>query len=72
MFVLEQSDFPGADQIMVVTILTVAASILAHGFSAAPAAAWYAAMVRRMGECEETKPVIEMRTRTGMVARPNK
>ncbi len=69
LFVLEESEFPGADQIMAVTILTVAASILAHGFSAAPAARWYAAMVRRMGDCEETKAVTEMPTRTGMVAR---
>jgi len=70
LFVLEGTDFPGADRIMAVTILTVAASILAHGLSAAPAARWYAAMVGRMGECEETKPAAELPTRTGMVARP--
>ena len=65
LFVLEESDFPGADQIMAVTILTVAASILAHGLSAAPAARWYAAMVGRMGECEENQPAADLPLREG-------
>ena len=68
LFVLEDADMPAADQILAVTIVTVAFSIVAHGVSAAPAARRYGALARRVGDCEENKPVSEMPTRTGMVA----
>ncbi len=69
LFVLEEVATPAAEQILVVTIVTAALSILAHGLTAAPAARWYGAMAQRMGECEENKPVAKMPTRAGMVAR---
>ena len=68
LLILEQIETPAADRILVVTIVTVALSILAHGVTAAPAARRYGAMMKRLGRCEETKPVGEMPTRTGMVA----
>ncbi len=67
LFVLEEAEVPATDQILTVTIVTVALSILAHGITAAPAAKRYGEMARRMGKCEENKPVSEMPTRAGMV-----
>jgi len=70
LFVLEESEITAADQILTVTIVTVAFSILAHGATAAPAARWYGAMIKRKGNCEENKPVSEMPTRSGTVTAP--
>ncbi len=67
LFVLEEAEIPAADQILTVTIVTVALSILAHGMTAAPMARRYGEMARRMGRCEENKPVSEMPTRGGLV-----
>ena len=67
LFVLEEAEVPATDLILTVTIVTVALSILAHGITAAPAARRYGEMARRMGQCEENKPVSEMPTRAGMV-----
>ena len=67
LFVLEEAEVPATDLILTVTIVTVALSILAHGITAAPAAQRYGEMARRMGQCEENKPVSEMPTRAGMV-----
>ena len=72
LFVLEEVATPAAEQILVVTIVTVALSIFAHGLTAAPAARWYGAVARRMGDCEENKPVTEMPTRAGMVVPPKR
>lgn len=59
---------PGAPgTILVVTVTTVAASIVLHGLTAAPAAHRYAAATKALGDCEEARPVSEMPTRTGMV-----
>ena len=65
LFVLEESGVPGSATILVVVIVTVALSIVAHGLTAAPAATWYGAVVRRHHDCEETKAVTEMPTRVG-------
>lgn len=67
LFVLEESDMPSADQILTVTIVTVACSILAHGMTAAPAARWYGGLVQQMGESAEAKSVSEMPTRSRRV-----
>jgi NhaP-type Na+/H+ or K+/H+ antiporter len=50
LLVLEEAGIPLSDEILQITILTVALSILAHGITAAPASRWYAGMVARMGE----------------------
>ncbi len=67
LFVLEEVGTPVADRILIVTIVTAALSILAHGVTAAPAARRYGEIARRMGDCEENKPVTEMPTRSGLV-----
>ncbi|MGD2132593.1 MAG: cation:proton antiporter [Maricaulaceae bacterium] len=66
-FVLEDMWITAGDTILTTTLVTVALSILLHGVTAAPAARWYGALASQMGECVESKPVAEMRTRTGMV-----
>ena len=68
LLILEEVEIPLRDEILQITILTVALSILAHGITAAPASRWYAGIVRRMGDCEETKPVGEMPNRFGPMA----
>ena len=65
LLVVEEAAIPLRDEILQITIVTVALSILAHGLTAAPASRWYAGLVRRIGECEEAKPVSEMPTRFG-------
>lgn len=63
LLVVEEVTTGAAEPILVMTIVTVTASILAHGLTAAPLAAWYGRMAEQMGPCEETKPVSEMPTR---------
>ena len=63
LLIVEEAEIPLRAEILQITIVTVALSILAHGLTAAPAARWYAGLVRRMGECEEAKPVSEMPSR---------
>lgn len=67
LLIVEQLGTAQAHTIMLVTILTVGMSIIAHGVSAAPAARRYGAMARARGECPETEPAPEMPTRTGYV-----
>jgi len=72
LLILERMETPQAHTIMLVTIVTVTMSILAHGVSASPAAAFYGRHARAQGECVENEPVPEMPTRTGYVtAGPN-
>ena len=57
LLIIEESDVPHKEQILVATIITVTLSILLHGFSAAPAARRYGAYAQTMGECPENKSV---------------
>lgn len=68
LLVLEEAEIPLRAEILQITVVTVALSILAHGLTAMPASRWYAGLVRRMGECEEVKPVSEMPNRFGSMA----
>ncbi len=63
LFVLEETNMPGADQILTVTLLTVTLSIIAHGILASPLARVYGAWTERLGACTETQKVSEMPTR---------
>lgn len=60
LFVLEEVPVPAGARIAIITVLTVALSILLHGLSAAPMSRRYAARVAEMGEAEEKKAVSEM------------
>jgi len=65
LLVLEEVATPAADGILLVTITTVAMSIVVHGVTAAPGSRAYARLVLRMGECPESRSVSEMGTRFG-------
>jgi len=65
LLILEESDVPHRDQLLAITVITVALSALLHGVSAAPLAQRFGRMVDRMGACEESKMVTEMPMREG-------
>ena len=67
LLILEKSDVPHRDEILAVTVVTVALSALLHGMTAAPLAKLYGRLAARMGECEENQPVLEMPLRDGFV-----
>lgn len=57
LLVVEQIDHQYAEPILAVAINAVWISALLHGLSAVPGANWYAARVKRMGDCAETMPI---------------
>jgi len=65
LLILKESGVPHTDEILSVTVITVALSTLLHGLSAAPFSTAYGKMVERMGECEEIQPVSEIPLREG-------
>lgn len=65
LLILEESEFPHRDQLLSITVITVALSALLHGVSAAPLAKLFGRLVGRMGECEESRAVAEMPLREG-------
>jgi NhaP-type Na+/H+ or K+/H+ antiporter len=67
LLILEESAIPHHDEILSITVLTVAMSALLHGMSAAPLSNAYGRLVARTGECAETRPVVEMPLRAGHV-----
>jgi NhaP-type Na+/H+ or K+/H+ antiporter len=71
LLILEDSDVPHVEELLSVTVITVALSALLHGISAAPLAQLYGGMVSRMGECEERRPVKEMPLREGLLLNSN-
>jgi len=71
LLILEESDVPHRDELLSVTVVTVALSALLHGLSAAPFARIYGRLAGRMGECEESRPVKEMPLREGLLPNNN-
>lgn len=65
LLILEETDTGGQQTILVVTIVTVTASILLHDVTAAPGVRRYGSLADTMGPCEEAKTVSEMPTRGG-------
>lgn len=65
LLILEESAVPHRDQLLAITVITVALSALLHGISAAPVARRFGRLADRMGECEENKVVSEMPLREG-------
>ena len=60
------------DELLSVTVVTVALSALLHGVTAAPLANLYGRLAARMGECEENQPVTELPMREGFSRTDNK
>ena len=67
LLILEESEIGHQSEILSITVVTVALSILLHGVSAAPLAKAYGGLAAKMGECEESKPVSAMPLRDGAV-----
>ena len=65
LLILEESEVPHRDEILSITLVTVALSVLLHGVSAAPLAKLYGQLAARMGECEESQDVADMPLREG-------
>jgi NhaP-type Na+/H+ or K+/H+ antiporter len=65
LLILEREEVIHGSEILTITTVTVALSVLLHAITAAPFARLYGAYVSRLGECEEAKSVSEMPTRSG-------
>lgn len=65
LLILEAADIPHRAEILSITVITVALSVLLHGVSAAPFANAYGRLTDRMGECAESKVVSAMPLRHG-------
>ena len=65
LLILEGSEVPHREQILSVTVLTVALSALLHGISAAPFARRYGRLAMSMGECQENQDAVELPLREG-------
>jgi NhaP-type Na+/H+ or K+/H+ antiporter len=66
LLILEEADIPHRAEILSVTVITVALSVILHGVSAAPFANAYGRLAESMGECEERMAVSDMPLRDGM------
>lgn len=65
LLILEESKIAHHNELLAITVITVALSALLHGVTAAPLANLYGRLVRRMGECEEIHTVSELPLRSG-------
>lgn len=72
LLILEESAVLHHDELLSVTVVTVALSALLHGVTAAPLANLYGRLAARMGECEENQPVTELPMREGFSRTDNK
>ncbi len=68
LLILEESDLPHRSELLTITVITVALSILLHGVTAAPLANWYGKLAARMSDCEENQQVTELPLREGHMA----
>ena len=65
LLILEKADLPHHEELLSITVVTVALSILLHGITAAPYARLYGRIVKRQGDCEENQEVAAMPLRDG-------
>lgn len=71
LLILEEAEVPHYLEILTITVITVAMSILLHGVTAAPFAGLYGRFTSRMGECEENRPAVELPLREGQPTHEN-
>lgn len=69
LLIVDSSNVPAREEILTITIITVALSAILHGVSAAPFANAYGRMCATMGQCEEIQPVTELPLRGGPVTK---
>lgn len=68
LLILEESEVLHRSELLSITVVTVALSVLLHGLTAAPLAKRYASRITAMGECEETQAVPEIPLREGLMS----
>lgn len=71
LLILEEAEIPHRAEILSITVITVALSVVLHGVSAGPFATAYGRLAARMGECEEGKAVSGMPLRHGPMTNNN-
>lgn len=71
LLILEEAEITHRDEILSITVITVALSVILHGLSAAPLARKYGELAERAGECEESKPVSDVPLREGYMTNNN-
>ena len=71
LLILEDTDIPHRHELLSITVITVALSIVLHGITAAPLASAYGRLADKMGDCEEMKPVADMPLRDGSMTSEN-
>ena len=67
LLILEKAEVVHRNELLSITVATVAMSALFHGLSAAPLAKRYAKLVAGMGDCQEIRPVTELPLRDGPI-----
>jgi NhaP-type Na+/H+ or K+/H+ antiporter len=65
LLILEEAGVPHQAELLAITVITVALSVVFHGVSAAPLANAYGRLTGRMGECEEMREVSDIPLRSG-------
>ncbi len=68
LLILKETKVIHHNELLSITVITVALSALLHGVSAAPLARLYGRLAARMGECEENQLVAELPLREGHTA----
>ncbi len=66
LLILEEADVSHQEDILTVTVITVALSTFLHGLSAAPFSAAFGKLFSTPVECEEARPTTELPLRGGM------
>lgn len=65
LLILEESEVPHKEEILSVTVITVALSVVMHGVTAAPLSRLYGRLAGRMGDCAENQDVVDLPLREG-------
>ena len=65
LLILDEAELLHGSELLSITVVTVALSILLHGVTSAPLANAYGRLAERMGDCEEMQSVSEMPLREG-------
>jgi len=65
LLILEESKLAHREELLVITVITVALSALLHGVTAAPLSRAYGKLAAGMGECEENQPASDLPLREG-------
>ena len=71
LLILKEADIPHRAEILSITVITAALSVILHGSSAAPPALAYGRLCARAGEGEESRFVSHLPFRKGLATNNN-